>query len=76
MRIGFRTWDCEALRLDGADRAPARTRQPPLWSLRRSHSGIDAIDYLIAGTAEITSAQLLTLNVKHFPMLSGLRPAF
>ncbi len=43
---------------------------------RRSHPGIDLVDYVIAATAEIHEAELLTLNVKHFPMLEGLTPAF
>ncbi len=43
---------------------------------RRSHSGIDAIDYLIAATATVVGAELLTTNVRHFPMISGLRPPY
>lgn len=43
---------------------------------RRSHPGVDLVDYVIAATAEIHEAELLTLNVKHFPMLEGLTPAF
>ncbi len=43
---------------------------------RRSHAAIDAIDYLIAATAELHADELLTLNVKHFPMFPGLRPAY
>lgn len=42
---------------------------------RRSHGGISAIDYLIAATAEVHGADLLTLNVKHFPMFPDLEPA-
>ena len=42
---------------------------------RRSHEGISAIDYFIAATAEIHGADLLTLNVKHFPMFPELEPA-
>ena len=42
---------------------------------RRSHEGISTIDYLIAATAEVHGADLLTQNVKHFPMFSGLEPA-
>ena len=44
-------------------------------SFRRSHAGISSIDYLIAATAEIHGADLLTGNVKHFPMFSDLQPA-
>jgi predicted nucleic acid-binding protein len=43
---------------------------------RRAHSGIDDVDYLIAATALILDADLLTTNVRHFPMLTGLTPAY
>lgn len=39
---------------------------------RRAHSGIDDVDYLIGATAILHGAELLTTNVRHFPMLSGL----
>lgn len=42
----------------------------------RAYSGIDDADYLIAATAIILDAELLTVNVRHFPMLEGLRPAY
>jgi predicted nucleic acid-binding protein len=42
---------------------------------RRSHEGISPIDYLIAATAELHGADLLTQNVKHFPMFPDLEPA-
>jgi predicted nucleic acid-binding protein len=47
------------------------------WSrtYRRSHEGVSAIDYLIAATAEIHGADLLTQNVRHFPMFPDLEPA-
>ena len=43
---------------------------------RRGHSGIDAADYLIAATALLLDAELLTTNVRHFPMIAGLEPAY
>jgi predicted nucleic acid-binding protein len=43
---------------------------------RRSHSGIDDADYLIAATALLLEADLLTTNVRHFPMLAELEPAY
>lgn len=43
---------------------------------RRSHQGIDLADYLIAATVDVHDAVLATLNVKHFPMFKGLRPAY
>ena len=43
---------------------------------RRSHSGIDDADYLIAATVLVLGAELLTTNVRHFPMLKGLRAPY
>lgn len=44
--------------------------------LRRSHTGIDDADYLIAATAIFLEADLLTTNVRHFPMIKGLRAPY
>jgi len=44
-------------------------------TFRRSHANISSIDYLIAATAEIHGADLLTRNVKRFPMYPDLKPA-
>jgi predicted nucleic acid-binding protein len=41
-----------------------------------AHTGIDDADYLIAATALVLDAELLTTNVRHFPMLSGIEPAY
>jgi predicted nucleic acid-binding protein len=54
----------------------ARTAAALARDHRRSHSGIDDADYLIAATTLLLDAQLLTTNVRHFPMLKGLRPAY
>jgi predicted nucleic acid-binding protein len=43
---------------------------------RDAHGGIEDADYLIAATALELEADLLTTNVRHFPMLPGLRPAY
>lgn len=43
---------------------------------RRSHSGVDTVDYLIAAGVQELGAELLTLNVRHFPMFPDLRPAY
>jgi predicted nucleic acid-binding protein len=88
-RSGFSTME-RAGRTSGERSAPARLRgalhlvpvSDPIAMragqfrrrYRRSHQGIDVVDYVIAATAEL--AQLATLNVKHFPMVAGLRPAF
>jgi predicted nucleic acid-binding protein len=43
---------------------------------RPSHSGIGAADLVIAATAQLTGSSLMTLNVKHFPMVDGLLAAY
>ena len=43
---------------------------------RRAHSGIDDADYLIAATALLLDAELLTTNLRQFPMIAGLEPAY
>ncbi|HTM86161.1 MAG TPA: VapC toxin family PIN domain ribonuclease, partial [Mycobacterium sp.] len=45
-----------------------------LW--RPSYSGIGTADLVIAATAELAGAALVTLNVRHFPMFEGLKPAY
>lgn len=43
---------------------------------RRSHSGIGVVDYLLAGTARALDADLVTVNVRHFPMFDDLQPPY
>jgi len=43
---------------------------------RGAYSGIDDVDYLIAATALLLDAELLTTNVRHFPMLPDLHPPY
>lgn len=43
---------------------------------RAAFSGIDDADYVIAATSLLLEAPLLTTNVRHFPMLQGLEPAY
>jgi predicted nucleic acid-binding protein len=45
-------------------------------AFRSAYSGIEDADYLIAATALELDADLLTTNVRHFPMLTGLKPAY
>lgn len=40
------------------------------------HRGIDSADLTIAATAIALDAHLLTRNIKHFPMFSGLRAPY
>lgn len=56
---------------DIARRAGAYAR-----SYRPSHSGVGAVDYLIAGTAAALDTDLLTTNVRHFPMFEGLKAPY
>lgn len=42
----------------------------------RSHPGIDPIDYVVAATASLLDATVLTRNVKHFPMFPRLRSPY
>lgn len=42
----------------------------------KSHSGMDAIDYVVAATAKLLDARLLTRNAKHFPMFRGLKAPY
>jgi predicted nucleic acid-binding protein len=57
------------------DEAVAR-RAGSLFREYSDHPGIDDADYLIAATALEYELQLLTRNVRHFPMLPGLEPAY
>ena len=43
---------------------------------RTAFSGIDDADYLIAATALLLEAELLTTNVRHFPMIPDLQSAY
>ena len=41
----------------------------------RSH-GVGLADGIIAATATAEDAELMTLNVRHYPMFSGIEPAY
>lgn len=43
---------------------------------RAAFSGIDDVDYLIAASAIVADAEMLTTNVRHFPMFEGLTPPY
>ena len=38
--------------------------------------GVGLADAILAATVEAENAEFKTLNIKHFPMLKGLRPAY
>ena len=58
------------------DAAVSRTAGELARRYRESHSGIGDADYLIAATAVVVGADLLTTNVRHFPMILGLASAY
>lgn len=64
------------LRLHEVSDAVARRAGELLRAYRRSHPGIDLVDYVVAATVELHGARLATLNVKHFPMIEGLAPPY
>jgi len=41
----------------------------------KSH-GVGLADAILAATADAEKAELKTLNVKHYPMIKGLKPAY
>ena len=41
----------------------------------KSH-GVGLADAILAATCEIQNAELKTLNIKHYPMIKGLAPAY
>ncbi|MSO79402.1 MAG: type II toxin-antitoxin system VapC family toxin [Acidimicrobiia bacterium] len=79
MRSGERTDVARlftALTMEPVTDAIAASAGALLREFRRSHSGIDVVDYVVAATALEVGAQLLTLNVRHFPMFDNLEAAF
>jgi predicted nucleic acid-binding protein len=60
----------------GVDEDITRTAGSLARKHRKSHNGIDDADYLIAATAIVADADLLTTNVRHFPMFDGLTPPY
>lgn len=64
------------MRLVPVTDAIARRAGEHLRRFRRSHSGIDLVDYVIAATAEAHDVPLMTLNIRHFPMFKDLKPAY
>jgi predicted nucleic acid-binding protein len=64
--------DVSILAVDGAIAARAGELKAAFYP---SH-GLGLPDALIAATAKIQGLSLLTLNVKHFPMMVGLNAAY
>ncbi len=75
MRSGERSGVAElfsAVTLVPVSDAMARQAGRLLRQFRRSHTGIDLVDYVVAATAQLRDARLATLNVRHFPMFEQL----
>jgi len=67
---------CSALRWVAVDQSVARTAGALARKYRAEYGGIDDVDYFIAATALLLDAELVTSNVRHFPMLGGVRAAY
>lgn len=63
---------CTAVDWAPVTEAIARRAAAYARSYRGSHSGIGDVDYLIAATATVLDAELVSRNLKHFPMFAGL----
>jgi predicted nucleic acid-binding protein len=42
----------------------------------KTHPGVDTVDYIIGAAAQEFHADLKTTNVKHFPMIAGLKKPY
>lgn len=58
------------------DESVARTAGSLARNHRGAHGAIDDADYLIAATVVVLGAELVTTNVRHFPMFDGLEPPY
>jgi predicted nucleic acid-binding protein len=67
---------CSAIEWLPVDETVARTAALIARRYRSSFSGIDDVDHLIAATAIVADAELLTTNVRHYPMLDGLEAPY
>jgi predicted nucleic acid-binding protein len=67
---------CSSLPWIPVDEDVARAGGSLARKYRKSHSGIDDVDYLIAATAITCDADLLTTNIRHFPMFPDLAPPY
>ncbi|HEX3874698.1 MAG TPA: PIN domain-containing protein [Solirubrobacteraceae bacterium] len=67
---------CAALVWVAVDETVTRAAGALAREHRCAFGGIEDVDHLIAATALILDADLLTTNVRHFPMLPGLQPAY
>lgn len=67
---------CRAIDWVPVTEAVARTAAAYARRYRGSHSGIDDVDYLVAATAEVLEAELVSRNLRHFPMFSAMQAPY
>lgn len=67
---------CSALGWVPVNEDISRTAGELARNYRSSSQGIDIVDYVVAATALVLNAELLTTNVKHYPMLGNLMPPY
>lgn len=67
---------CAALDWVPVTEAIARRAARYARDFRGSHSGIDDADYLIAATTDVLQADLVSRNLKHFPMFTDLQAPY
>lgn len=67
---------CSAIAWAEVTQQVARVAGQLARQFSRSQTGIDDVDYLIAATAIVIDADLLTTNVRHFPMFEKLQPPY
>lgn len=71
VRVLFDRLPWVAVSDDIAERAGALARR-----YRRSHQGVDVVDFVIAATVEALGGVLWTRNLRHFPMLAALQAPY
>lgn len=66
----------QRLRWIDVDEGVARTAGELGRRLRRGHSGVGVADLIIAATAEEVRLPIATTNIRHFPMVKGIRAPY
>jgi predicted nucleic acid-binding protein len=66
----------DSLRWMAVDEHVARRAGELARKYRRSHPGLGIVDFVIAASAQLLEAELVTGNVRHYPMFAGLQPPY
>ena len=67
---------CSALEWVPVSTATARVASFLARQHRASHTGVGDVDYLIAASAIVADAELMTTDIGRYPMIDGLEPAY